>query len=733
MPFDAENPNALRGDTVDSYPGGNKVEDPYRWLEDPDGADTVKWVEAQVKKTTGYLEQLDSRSFLKEKLTEKYNYAKTGCPFRRGKDEFKRYYFFRNDGLQNQYVLMTQKTLEDEAQLFFDPNTLAADGTKSLGPTAFSKSGKYWAYGVSASGSDWNTIYVKDISTGKALEDKVEWVKFSSISWMHDDSGFFYSRYPEPKSFTDKDVSDNVESDDVKRGSETDSNMNMATYFHKIGDPQSKDTLIFSDPTNPKWMFRTSVSTDGEYIIIKVSNSTAPVNHVYVAKASDVVAHIAANRGGPVAVQKIVENFDAGYNYVTNVGDTFYFKTNKDAPKYKVISISLSAPEPSEWKDLIPHKGEVLNDALVVDENKLVCTYMMDAHETLWIYSLVDGSIIQEVKLPDIGTVTNCTGRKEDQEFFYSFSGFVYPGSKFRFDMKTMTSSLIREDVVADHSPDDFQTKQVFFDSKDGTKVPMFIVTKKGKVFDGNSCTLLYGYGGFSISITPTFSPFRTVFIKHFDGCLAIANIRGGGEYGEEWHDAGIKLKKQNGFTDFQCAAEYLIANNYTNPSKLAINGGSNGGLLVGACVNQRPDLFACAIPQVGVMDMLRFHRFTIGYAWCADYGCADDDEANFNNLKGISPIHNIKVPDGDTQYPAVLVTTADHDDRVVPLHSFKYAAQLQYAFQGVAKQQRPLLIRVDVKAGHGAGKPTAKIIEEIADIYAFIGANTGTEVKRVL
>uniref|UniRef100_A0A7S1DPL6 Prolyl endopeptidase n=3 Tax=Hemiselmis andersenii TaxID=464988 RepID=A0A7S1DPL6_HEMAN len=640
-----------------------------------------------------------------------------------------RYYFYKNDGLQNQYVLMTQKTLEDAPEVFFDPNALSSDGTKSLGPSSFSESGKYWAYGITASGSDWNTLYVKDIETGKTLEDKVEWVKFSGISWLHDDSGFFYSRYPEPKTLAAKGEKDEVEGDDVKRGSETDSNLNMAVYFHKIGDPSSMDTLIYSDPTVPKWMFRAQVSDDGEYMLVTVSESTAPVNRLYTAKVSDVMAHVAAGGGGSVGVTKLIDNFDAGYDYVTNEKELFYFKTNKDAPKYKVITIDLG--DPGTTKDLIPHKEDVLSDALCVANNLLVCVYMKDAHETLWIYSLTDGSVKQQVALPDIGSVANCTGRKEDSEFFYSFGGFVYPGSKFRFDTSSMESMLLREDKVVDHDPSYFETKQVFYASKDGTKIPMFIVCKKGKVFTGDTCTLLYGYGGFSISITPSFSPFRTVFIKHFDGCLAVANIRGGGEYGEEWHEAGIKLTKQNGFTDFQCAAEYLVDNKYTNPSKLTINGGSNGGLLVGACVNQRPDLFACAIPQVGVMDMLRFHKFTIGYAWCSDYGCADEDEANFKNLYGFSPLHNIKVPEGDVQYPAVLVTTADHDDRVVPLHSMKYAAQLQHAFKGVAKQKRPLLIRVDVKAGHGAGKPTSKIIEEIADIYAFIGANTGTECKR--
>ncbi|EKX52571.1 hypothetical protein GUITHDRAFT_161224, partial [Guillardia theta CCMP2712] len=722
---------ARREEVKDVYPGGHEVLDPYRWLEDPDSEETVKWVEAQNERTNAFLNTLPNREVLKKKLTEKYNYAKTGSTFKRGKGEYLRYYYYKNDGLQNQYVLMMQAGLDSPAEEFFDPNLLSSDGTKSIGANAFSDSGRYWAHGISASGSDWQTIFVREITSKQNTEDKIEWVKFSGISWVKDDSGFFYSRYPEPKSL--QSVEDNVEGNDLKRGSETDSNVEMSVYFHKLGTKQSEDVLIFKPSENPKWLPRASMSDDGKYLIISISESTAPVNRVYIGQ----VDQILSGTWDDSKFMRLIDNFDAGYDYVTNTESKFYFRTNKDAdlqPRYKVICIDIQDAKEEKWADILEHKEEVLNDVLCVGEKYLVVCYMNHAQETLSLFKLADGSLVQQIQLPDVGSVGSLSGKREHMEFFYSFVGFVHPGVKFRFDLETMQSHKLREDIVSNHRPEDFETKQVFYESKDGTKIPMFIVGKKGQEHSGNTCTLLYGYGGFSISITPSFNPFRTVFINHFNALLCVANIRGGGEYGEDWHEAGCnnngkpgKLNKQRGFDDFQAAAEYLIQQGYTCPAKIAINGGSNGGLLVGACVNQRPDLFAAAIPQVGVMDMLRFHKFTIGYAWCSDYGCSENSEEEFKALYAISPLHNIK-PRDDVQYPAVLVTTADHDDRVVPLHSFKYAAQLQYAFEGNSKQTRPLLIRIETKSGHGAGKPTAKVIEEVADIYAFIGSITGTE-----
>jgi prolyl oligopeptidase len=467
--FDDAAPNALRQeDVVDEYPGGNKVADPYRWLEDPDGADTVKWVEAQCKTTNAYLGTLEAREFLKERLTEKYNYAKTGSTFVRGKDGMRRYYFYKNDGLQNQYVMFSSATVDGDPELFFDPNKLASDGTKALGATAFAKSGKMWAYGVSASGSDWQTIYLRDIATKEDMKDsdgnveKCEWVKFSGIAWLHDDSGFFYSRYPAPAALAD----DKVEGDDVKRGSETNANTGMMVYFHKVGTPQAEDKKIFAIPEEPKHMPRAEVTDDGEYVIITVSESTAPTNKVYWAKVSDVAA---ASGHDPVPVTKMIDNFDAGFDYITNEGTLFYFQTNKDAPRYKLITIDIARP--TEHQDILPHHASnVLSTVVCTGEKYLVATYMQDAQQTLTIYDMSGGEVCK-VALPDVGTVGSLSGRKVDMEFFYSFTGFVTPGQKFRFDLEKMEALKIREDTVTDHNPDDFETKQVFFESSDGTKV----------------------------------------------------------------------------------------------------------------------------------------------------------------------------------------------------------------------------------------------------------------------
>ena len=670
-------PVARKGDQVDDY-HGVKVADPYRWLEDLDSEETRKWVEEQNKLTFGYLAEIPARTTIKERLTKLWNFEKYGVPFKEGN----RYFYTRNSGLQNQSVLYSVNSLEAQPQVLIDPNTLSADGTVALSGTAVSNDGKFLAYSLSASGSDWQEWKVRDVGTGKDLTDHLKWVKFSNASWTRDGSGFFYARYDEPKS------------DSLKA-----TNYFQKLYFHKIGSPQSEDVLVYERPDQKDWLFDGSVSKDGNYLIITAFQGTDVKTRVYYKDLR--------TNDGPVV--KLLDDFDASYTFVGNDGNRMWFLTDVGAPRGKIIEINTAQPERNNWKILVPESKETLQAVTVVN-HKLIANYLKDAYTQVKIFDTT-GKFIREVEFPTIGSAEGFGGEPDDRETFYSFTSFTSPASIYRYDVETGKSTIFRQPKV-DFNPANFETKQVFYSSKDGTKVPMFITYKKGLKLDGNNPTYLYGYGGFNISLTPAFSVGVLVWME-MGGVFAQPNLRGGGEYGEDWHQAGMKLKKQNVFDDFITAAEWLIANKYTSTPKLAISGGSNGGLLVGAALTQRPELFGAALPAVGVMDMLRFQKFTIGWAWVSDYGSSDNAD-EFKALYAYSPLHNIKP---GTKYPPTLVTTADHDDRVWPGHSFKFAAALQAAQAGSA----PVLIRIETKAGHGAGKPTSKIIEESADRYAFL------------
>ena len=683
-------PPAHTVDQVDDY-HGTKVADPYRWLEDPDASDSQKWIEAQVGLTRAYLDAVPERKAIEDRITKLWNFEKYGAPFKDGG----RYFWSYNSGLQNQSVIYTADTLDGEARVLLDPNTLKADGTMALAGMSISEDGKYMAYGISEAGSDWNTWKVRDIATGKDTGDVVNWVKFSGAAFTKDGSGFFYSRFDAPKEGENK---------------LTGSNFFQKLYFHKLGTPQDQDVLVYheTDESKKDWGFGGSVTEDGKYLMISVWKGTDPKNRVYVKDLS-------ASQLGDKKVIKLLDGFDASYNFVGNDGSTMYFQTDLNAPRGRLIAIDLAKPDAKNWKEVIPQSDATLQGISFVG-NMFFANYLRDAKSEIKVHAM-DGTFVRDVQLPGIGTAGGFGGKRSDTETFYSFAGFTSPTRIYRYDIASGKSTLFKEAKVA-FNPDDYTTKQVFYTSKDGTRIPMFIVHKKSLVNDGSNPTLLYGYGGFNISVTPTFSVTNLVWME-MGGVYAVANIRGGGEYGEEWHQAGTKLVKQNVFDDFIAAGEFLVKEKYTNPKKLAIRGGSNGGLLVGACMTQRPDLFGACLPEVGVLDMLRFHKFTIGHAWRSDYGAADGEGSTpeqFKALYAYSPLHNIKP---GTCYPPTMVMTADHDDRVVPAHSFKFAAALQAAMPKTCAN--PALIRIDVRAGHGAGKPTAKIIEEAADRWAFL------------
>jgi len=671
-------PSSRKADQVDDY-HGTKVADPYRWLENPDSEETKAWVEEQNQITFSYLGEIPVREQIKQRLTQLWNYEKYGSPFKEGD----RYFYFKNDGLQNQSVLYTLTSLDAEPTVLLDPNTLSEDGTIALSGLSITEDGKLMAYGLSTSGSDWIEWKVRDVETGNDLSDHLKWVKFSGTSWTHDGEGFFYSRYDEPNEATKLE----------------DINYYQKLYYHKLGTPQSEDILIYHRPDQKEWMFGAGVTEDGRYLIISIDRGTDPKNLVFYKDLQ--------TPDSPVV--ELISEFEANYSFIDNDGSVFWFRTDLDAPRGRVIAIDSNKPTRDNWHEIIPQADETLEGVGLLN-NQFVADYLKDARSSIKIFNL-DGSFIREVELPGIGSAGGFGGKRYDTETFYTFTSFTTPGTIYRYNMVSGESTLFRKPNVA-FNPDEYETKQVFYSSKDGTQVPMFITHKKGLQLDGNNPTLLYGYGGFNVSLTPSFSVSRLVWME-MGGVYALPNLRGGGEYGEEWHQAGTKLNKQNVFDDFIAAAEWLINNKYTQPAKLAINGGSNGGLLVGACMTQRPDLFGAALPAVGVMDMLRFHKFTIGWAWCSDYGSPENlDE--FKALYAYSPLHNLKP---GTAYPATMITTADHDDRVVPAHSFKFAAALQEAHTG----EKPVLIRIETKAGHGAGKPTTKIIEELADEWAFL------------
>ncbi|MFZ9090066.1 MAG: prolyl oligopeptidase family serine peptidase, partial [Planctomycetaceae bacterium] len=634
---------------------------------------------AQNKVTFSYLESIPQRETIRERMTELWNYEKIGTPFRRGG----RYYYFRNDGLQNQSVLWMQETLESEASVLLDPNSWSEDGTVALAGTAFSPDGRYLAYGVQQAGSDWRTWNVMEISSGRVLDDQIEWVKFSGAEWSADGEGFFYARYPQPD-------------DDAAFQS---LNANMKVYYHRAGTAQRDDVLVYERPDNPDWGFQLDVSDDGHYLVITVWLGTDDRYRI-------VVKDLREPYGLP---REIIANFDHEYSFIESDGDVLYFKTSLEAANRRVIAIDLGNPAQENWKEIIPESENALRSVGLVG-NLFVCEYLKDARTQIRLFQ-TDGTFVREVEFPGIGSASGFSGKRSDTETFYSFSSFALPATIYRYNMITGESREYRRSEVK-FNPDDYETSQVFYPSKDGTRIPMFLCHRKGLKLDGTNPTLLYGYGGFNIPITPSFSVSRLTWME-MGGVLAVANLRGGGEYGEAWHKAGTKNRKQNVFDDFIAAAEWLIEKRYTASEKLAIQGRSNGGLLVGACLAQRPDLYGACLPAVGVMDMLRFHRFTAGRFWTDDYGCADNPE-EFAALVKYSPCHNLK--EGVT-YPPTLVTTADTDDRVVPGHSFKFAARLQACHGGEA----PVLIRIETSAGHGAGKPTAKIIEEATDELAFV------------
>ena len=673
-------PETAKTDVVDTY-FGTSVPDPYRWLENDTSAQTAAWVAAQNKVTGEYLSKIPFRDALLRRLTAVADYEKIGAPAKKhGK-----YYFYKNDGLQNQSVLYVQDSLDGEARVMLDPNKLSADGTVALTGTSFSHDGKYMAYTISRSGSDWTEIYVLDTATGQLLDDHIVWAKFTGAAWCGD--GFYYSAYDAPEA--GKEYS-NV-------------NENHKIYYHKLGTPQSADRLVYENKAYPKRFYSASVSDDETLLFVYESGDGAG-NALYVKDLTRPDAPLTAMATDMRYQYYPVETID---------GKTFIF-TNYGAPKGRIMATTAAKPAQKDWTEVVAEGQSVLSGVQVIG-GKLLLTYDKDVANHAYVYSL-DGKMEHEVKLPGLGSV-GFSGDKDDRECFFTFTSFTIPGAVYRYDIGQNTYSLLRAPKV-DFDSDGFITEQVFYPSKDGTRIPMFLTYKKGLKRDGRNPVYLYGYGGFNISLNPGFSSSRIPFLES-GGIYAQANLRGGGEYGEEWHQAGTKMKKQNVFDDFIAAAEWLIKNGYTGKDKIAIVGGSNGGLLVGACMTQRPDLFRVAVPQVGVMDMLRYHKFTIGWNWASDYGTSDDSKEMFEYLKSYSPLHNLKK---GTRYPATLVTTADHDDRVVPAHSFKFAATLQECNDGT----HPTLIRIDRKAGHGAGKPMSKVLEEQADIYGFIMYNLG-------
>ncbi len=671
-------PQAPTSDTVDTY-HGTAVPDPYRPLEDPDAEPTRAWVEAQNAVTFQFLESIPERDALRERLTKLWDYEKYGTPFQ----ESGRYFYSYNPGLLNQSQLFTTTSLDNQGSLLLDPNTLSSDGTVALAGIAVSDDGQRIAYGLASAGSDWNEWKVRDVATGKDLDDHLEWIKFSGAEWTPDNGGFFYGRFPEPG-----------EGEDLKGA-----NYYQKVYYHRLGTPQAQDTLVWKDDDHKDWRADATVTDDGQYLILTLGRGTDDKYRVLYRPLADTEAQ-------PI---HLVGDFDADYTFIDNDGPLFFFRTNRDAPRGAIVGIRLDQPDPKDWTVIVPEMKETLLGADLVGDHFLV-QYLKDARTQVKVFDLA-GNFVREVEFPGLGTASGFGGKRKDAETFYAFTSFTTPTTIYRYTVATGESAVWKRPDV-DVDPSQFETSQVFYTSKDGTRVPMFISHKKGLEKNGQLPTLLYGYGGFNISLTPSFSPANLVWMER-GGVYAVPNLRGGGEYGEEWHQAGTRQNKQNVFDDFIAAAQWLIDNNVTSTPRLAISGGSNGGLLVGACMTQRPDLFGACLPAVGVMDMLRFHTFTIGWAWVDDYGSSQDKD-QFQALYKYSPLHNLKP---GTCYPPTLITTADHDDRVVPAHSFKFAAALQAA----QACDNPVLIRIETKAGHGAGKPTTKIIEEIADKFAFL------------
>ena len=686
-----------RGDTLsypDSKPGKTvdtlhdiKVPDPYRWLEDLNSDQTSAWVKAQNSLTDSYLDAIPGRKALENHLTKLWNVERLGVPSFEGG-----YYFFsKNNGLQNQSVLYSTKSLDLEPTVLLDPNKLSKDGTVALNSYEVSPNGKYLAYSTSASGSDWVEWKVREISSGKDLSDHLKWSKFSGASWAKNSKGFYYGRFPTPKNGEEMMAQ----------------NIHKKIYFHEIGKPQSEDLLVYERPNQPKQGLYAWVTEDGKYLLIQVSQGTDTKNGLFYKDL----------RNPTSKVIELLSDFDASYDFITNLGSKFIIRTDLNAPKQKVISIDINEPLSDRWETIIPESTETLRSVSHIG-GLFIANYLKDARTEIRRFK-TDGDFLPPVKLPGLGTATGFGGKSDQNETFYYFTSFTSPGAVYRYDVTRNASTLFKAPETQ-FNRDHYESRQIFATSRDGTKIPMFIVSKKNLKLDGNNPTLLYAYGGFNISLRPSYSP-ATIAWLDLGGIYVMANLRGGGEYGEEWHEAGMKLKKQNVFDDFIACAEHLISNKFTTSKKLSIAGGSNGGLLVGACMVQRPELYGACLPAVGVMDMLRFHKFTIGWAWQAEYGKPEDPE-DFKNLLTYSPYHNLK----PSNYPATMVITSDHDDRVVPSHSYKFAAALQSAQNGFA----PTLIRIESKAGHGAGTPTSKRIEAIVDKYAFLAKALGFEIK---
>lgn len=679
-------PETKKVDTVNTY-FGETVKDPYRWLEDDRSADTEAWVKAENEVTFGYLDHIPYRKELKDRLTSLWNYEKIGSPFKEGDYT----YYYKNDGLQNQYVIYRYKTGEDPstAEVFLDPNTFKEDGTISLGGTSFSKDGKTLAYSISEGGSDWRKILVMDTETKAIIEDTLVDIKFSGMSWYKNE-GFYYSSYDKPE------------------GSELSAKTDQhKVYYHKLGTKQSEDRLIYGGIPEEKHRYiYGGVTEDDRYLVITPRISTSG-NKLYIKDLT--------KENAPFI--EILEHTDSDSNIIENVGSKLYIMTNLNAPNQKIVTVDASDPSPENWVDFIPETENVLSPS--TGGGYFFAEYMVDAISKVLQYDY-EGKLVREVELPGVGSAGGFGAKKEEKELYYSFTNYVTPGSIYKYDIENGTSELYRKPSI-DFNPSNYESKQIFYTSKDGTKVPMIITHKKGIELNGKNPTILYGYGGFNVSLTPSFSISNAVWMEQ-GGVYAVPNLRGGGEYGKAWHDAGTQQKKQNVFDDFIAAAEYLIDNKYTSSDYLAIRGGSNGGLLVGATMTQRPDLMQVALPAVGVLDMLRYHTFTAGAGWAYDYGTAEDSKEMFEYIKGYSPVHNVKE---GVEYPATLVTTGDHDDRVVPAHSFKFAAELQEKQAG----DNPVLIRIETDAGHGAGTPVSKTIEQYADIFGFTLYNMGFDV----
>ncbi|MBD3223308.1 MAG: prolyl oligopeptidase family serine peptidase [Caldithrix sp.] len=670
-------PDTPKGDVVQDY-HGTEVADPYRWLEDAESEKVINWVEAQNEVTFNYLHSGPKYDQINDQLTELWNYPKYSAPSKKGA-----YYFFsKNDGLQNQSVIYYQESLDAEPKVLFNPNKWSETGTVALSGMSISEDGKLAAYAKSESGSDRQTYYIREVNTGKDYEEAIKWCKFTNVAWKHDNSGFYYNRFPKPGTVPKED----------------ENNYNKV-YYHKLGTPQSQDRLIYEDPNDKLLGFSPVITDDGKYLVLYVWKGTDPNNRIYYRKVES---------DGPFV--KLLNKADASYSLVHNEGSVLYFKTNLDAPRSRLIAIDVQNPQPDHWKEIISQAENVLSFVKVVNQ-QFVTAYLKDAHHILKVYDM-DGSLDRRIELPTLGTVAGLSGEPKDKEMFVTFTSFTFPSTIYYYDFETNEMEVFHESEI-DFNAADYVTKQVFYKSKDGTRVPMFITHKKGMELNGNNPTMLYGYGGFDVSLTPYFSISRLIWLQN-GGIYALANLRGGGEYGREWHKAGMLENKQNVFDDFIAAGEWLIDEKYTSQEKLAINGGSNGGLLVAACMLQRPELFGAVVSQVPVIDMLRYHKFTVGRYWIPEYGNAEQNPEHFNFLYKYSPLHNVEP---ETAYPPTLVTTADTDDRVAPLHGKKFVAALQNTYDG----PNPILLRVETKAGHGAGKPTTKRIQEISDIYTFL------------